>query len=166
MNQRDDALRDFDKIVGEFMRQLVREQLAKCTDPQIELFNRMYKNIDAIKPEQMRHAYRQCRVGLRKQGRGIMARGGKCDCTPDHTGFGWCGDCVKAHREQIWKRLSKEERNYDRQFDPSGSMTLDAATDIEANDDREYNTSCSCHINPPCSYCTDGPDNDEYTGSR
>lgn len=88
-----------------------------------------------------------------------MARGGKCDCIPDHTGFGWCGDCVQAHREQIWKRMSEKDRAYDRQFAPEQSSKLDKSLDEEG---REYNTGCSCHINPPCSYCTDGPGNDEY----
>ena len=76
-----------------------------------------------------------------------------CGCEPDCSGFGWCGECVRKHREKIWKNMSEEDRNYDRHFAPGQSAKLDKAIE-----DVEYNTGCSCHINPPCSYCVNKDD--------
>ena len=73
-----------------------------------------------------------------------------CGCTPDASGYGYCGECTRKLREKIWANMSKEKKAYDRHFDPSGSRELDDALDGY----EEYNTGCSCHINPPCSYCT------------
>lgn len=75
-----------------------------------------------------------------------------CGCTPDASGFGRCGECVRKHREKIWKNMSEKDRRYDRHFAPEQSAALDKSLD---DDDGERNTCCSCHINPPCSYCTD-----------
>ena len=72
-----------------------------------------------------------------------------CKCIPDTSGYGWCGECVREHREKIWKEMSEERRNYDRKFAPKQSAELDKTFDGS----EEYNTGCSCHINPPCSYC-------------
>jgi hypothetical protein len=43
--------------------------------------------------------------------------------------------------------MSEEKKNYDREFDQAGSYELDHS------EPDERNTCCSCHINPPCSYC-------------
>jgi len=67
----------------------------------------------------------------------------KCGCTPDASGYGYCGECTRALRKKIWKKLTPGERNYDRQFGPDVSAGLDAEC-------------CSCHICPPCSYCVEG----------
>ncbi len=53
--------------------------------------------------------------------------------------------------------MSEEKKNYDRHFDPEKSKKLDDA--LEGY--RDYNSGCSCHINPPCSYCTDRREEDE-----
>ena len=53
----------FDDMVTEFKRNLLREQLDKCTEVQQDLFNRMYGSIDAIRDDKMRWAYQQvCRT--------------------------------------------------------------------------------------------------------
>ncbi len=80
-----------------------------------------------------------------------------CGCVPDASGFGWCSECVRKLREKIWKRMSAKRRNYDRQFAPKQSRVLDEAVMPE-----EYEAAgCSCHINPPCSYCVNKGDDDE-----
>ncbi len=71
-----------------------------------------------------------------------------CGCTPDASGFGYCGECTRKLREKIWKNMSEEKKKYDRHFDPEGSGVLDNAINDYDND-----RSCSCHINPPCGYC-------------
>ncbi|KKM94592.1 hypothetical protein LCGC14_1196700 [marine sediment metagenome] len=71
-----------------------------------------------------------------------------CSCTPDASGFGYCGDCTRKLKEKIWKKMSVGRKNYDRHFDPNGSKTLD-----EAMNDHDNNRCCSCHISAPCGYC-------------
>ncbi len=63
-----------------------------------------------------------------------------CGCTPDASGFGYCGECCRKLRAKIWAEMSDKKKDYDRYVDP-------ALDDIEPYD------GCSCHINPPCSYC-------------
>ncbi len=71
-----------------------------------------------------------------------------CGCTPDASGYGYCDKCTKALRAEIWRGMSEEKKDYDRHFAPDESRELD-----DAIADKEYDTCCSCHINPPCSYC-------------
>ena len=59
-------LNEFDLKGKEFKREMVRESLNNCTEKQIDLFNRMYGSIEAIKEDEMRHAYNQCRRTLEK----------------------------------------------------------------------------------------------------
>lgn len=73
----------------------------------------------------------------------------KCGCTPDASGYGYCSECVRKLRQKIWNKMSEEKRNYDRHFAPEQSKKFDEGIPDE------YDTGCSCHINPPCSYCTD-----------
>lgn len=80
-----------------------------------------------------------------------------CGCTPDASGYGYCGECTRKLREKIWRGLTPKQRDYDRQFAPSESKELDDYY----NPDNEYNTCCSCHINPPCSYCMSKNDDDD-----
>lgn len=47
--------------------------------------------------------------------------------------------------------MDEKKKNYDRHFDPKQSEILDEA--IRDYENRDYQ-GCSCHINPPCSYCT------------
>jgi len=70
-----------------------------------------------------------------------------CGCTPDASGYGYCSECSRKLREKIWRNLSPKQREYDRIFAPDESEVLDEWTGYP---DQE---SCSCHINPPCSYC-------------
>lgn len=74
----------------------------------------------------------------------------KCGCTPDASGFGYCSECTRQLREKIWRNMDEKRKNFDRYIDPRGSAILDAALDYG---DRDYQSGCSCHINPPCSYC-------------
>lgn len=83
-----------------------------------------------------------------------------CGCTPDASGFGWCSECVRKLRNKIWRKMSEEKKSYDRTFAPEESKILDDEYD------REYNTGCSCHINPPCSYCTSSKEEEEDGNGR
>jgi len=83
-----------------------------------------------------------------------------CGCTPDASGFGYCGECTRKLREKIWENMSEKDRNYDRKFAPEQSEELDDFLD-KYDDENEYNTGCSCHIDPPCSYCVNKEDEDE-----
>ncbi len=79
-----------------------------------------------------------------------------CGCTPDASGFGYCGECNVGLRKKIWKEMSEERRRFDRHVAPEQSAELDEACDVKPEkfgEPEEYNTGCSCHINPPCSYC-------------
>ena len=69
-----------------------------------------------------------------------------CGCVPDASGYGYCGKCTAALRKKIWREMSPERKAFDRHIDPIGSAEMDR--------DAHYGTQCSCHINPPCSYCT------------
>lgn len=85
-----------------------------------------------------------------------------CGCTPDASGYGYCGECTRKLREKIWREMPEKKKNYDRHFAPEESEALDyalAISDNHSND--EYNTCCSCHINPPCSYCMSKNDEGE-----
>jgi len=78
-----------------------------------------------------------------------------CICVP---GLYDCGDCTRKLREKIWKGMSEDKKNYDRHFDPGGSRALDNALH---DYDSEEPSGCSCHINPPCSYCVNLKEDDE-----
>ncbi|KKL53576.1 hypothetical protein LCGC14_2274040 [marine sediment metagenome] len=77
----------------------------------------------------------------------------KCGCTADASGFGWCGECRKKLRSKIWKEMSEGRKKYDRQFAPEQSGELDSGPYEPEG--------CSCHINPPCSFCVQGTIHDE-----
>jgi len=70
----------------------------------------------------------------------------ECGCVPDASGYGYCEKCEKALHTKIWKNMSEDRKKYDRMVDPSGSAQLDEWGKEEC---------CSCHINPPCSYCVE-----------
>ena len=76
----------------------------------------------------------------------------KCGCTPDASGYGYCGECTRALRKKIWSEMSEEKKDYDRQMAPSESKYLD-----------ELSRSCECHICPPCSYCISQSENDHIS---
>lgn len=81
-----------------------------------------------------------------------------CGCEPDASGFGWCDKCVAGLRKKVWANMSEDRKNYDRHFAPVETMALDVDEGIFES--RNYD-SCSCHINPPCSYCTSKGEEDE-----
>jgi hypothetical protein len=45
--------------IDKFKRNLLKELLSKCTEPQINLFNRMYKSIEEIPDENIPWAIQQ-----------------------------------------------------------------------------------------------------------
>jgi len=85
----------------------------------------------------------------------------KCGCTPDASGYGYCSDCVRALRQKIWNRMSEKKRRYDRHFAPEQSKEVDKNKELDEVMPGEYNTGCSCHINPPCSHCVDEREDEE-----
>ena len=63
-----------------------------------------------------------------------------------------CGRCKRERYEAIWRRMTPGQRAYDRMVDPMGAYTCGIS--VPGGDRFMYtNDSCSCHINPPCSYC-------------
>ena len=82
-----------------------------------------------------------------------------CGCIPDASGYGYCGDCTSKLRKKIWAGLSEKQRDYDRQF--GGSSTKELEEDYNRDRYETDNQCCSCHINPPCSYCTSKNEDDE-----
>ena len=86
----------------------------------------------------------------------------RCGCV---TGHYECLFCRGIKRQRIWNRMTERERAYDRYVDPINSAALDREVSINLD---AYERGCSCHINSPCSYCTDqsdGPD-DLATGGE
>ena len=79
-----------------------------------------------------------------------------CGCTPDASGYGYCGECIRKLKEKIWAEMSEDRKNYDRNFAPSQSLNLDVSML-----DYEVNQSCSCHIDAPCGYCVEKEDTDD-----
>lgn len=66
-----------------------------------------------------------------------------------------CGPCTRELHVSIWKKMTPEQRNYDRMVDPMGAYTsgLSAPGGDAHIWDSEPEACCSCHISPPCSYC-------------
>jgi len=79
-----------------------------------------------------------------------------CGCIPDASGYGYCPECERKLREKIWREMGENRRRYDRHFDPVGSAALDDAVFPDGPP-----SGCSCHINPPCSYCVNKNSEDE-----
>lgn len=71
-----------------------------------------------------------------------------CGCTPDASGYGYCGECVRKLRTKIWHGLTDSQKNYDRRF---GGAQIDEIED-DYNSMRESEC-CSCHITAPCRFC-------------
>lgn len=64
-----------------------------------------------------------------------------------------CGRCTRERRERIWRNMTPEQRAYDRHVDPLGAYTSGISAPV--GDSFMYESQgCSCHISPPCSYCT------------
>lgn len=80
----------------------------------------------------------------------------KCGCV---TGFYECWHCRKPKLQRIWNNMTPEQRAYDRYVAPGMAAQFDRDRyDFEPQ-------GCSCHINPPCSFCTREADEDESTPS-
>lgn len=80
----------------------------------------------------------------------------KCGCTPDASGYGYCGECTRALRKKIWSEMSEKRKAYDRHFDPAGSAELDH--DVGEG-------CCSCHLHAPCGYCESKGSEEELDGA-
>jgi len=52
-----------------------------------------------------------------------------------------CGKCAREKRAAAYKRLTPEQKAYDRVVDPLGAYHTD------------FQQGCSCHICAPCSFC-------------
>lgn len=78
----------------------------------------------------------------------------RCSCVE---GQYQCGFCRGIERQKIWNRMSAKDRAYDRYVDPRNSTVLDSGMDVDLD---RYEAGCSCHINPPCSFCTSQSEDD------
>lgn len=74
----------------------------------------------------------------------------KCSCV---TGQYECWHCRKPKLEAIKRRMTPAQHEYDR-------LAL-AGWRRDDDDDGSVADSCSCHINPPCNFCTSQSDDDE-----
>lgn len=62
------------------------------------------------------------------------------ECESHYEGICW--KCKRKRRKQIWDSMTSEQKQYDRYVDPLNAYHT------------EFAPGCSCHINPPCSFCT------------
>jgi ribosomal protein L37AE/L43A len=72
--------------------------------------------------------------------------GGPCQFGDLACGQGYwdCGKCRTKRRARAYRNLTAEQKAYDQYVDPMGAYHTD------------FPVGCSCHINPPCSFCTEG----------
>ena len=80
----------------------------------------------------------------------------RCCCV---TGHYKCGFCRGITRQRIWNQMAPERRAYDRNVDPFNSAVLDAGIGVDL---AAYERGCSCHISPPCSFCTSQPEESDH----
>lgn len=76
----------------------------------------------------------------------------RCSCV---TGHYECGFCRAVKRQRIWRQMAPEQQAYDRYVDPANSSVLDSERHLNLD---LIERGCSCHINPPCSFCTSQED--------
>ena len=74
----------------------------------------------------------------------------ECGCTPDISGFGWCHKCTMALNKKCYERLTPEQKAYDAYV-----------TNPRRSTEYEDEGGCTCHIDPPCNYCTNKSDCDD-----
>jgi len=67
-------------------------------------------------------------------------------------GCWYCDKCSEESNLAAYNRLTQEQKDYDNMVDPLGAYHTDYDRVPEG---------CSCHINPPCSYCVNKNDEDE-----
>jgi hypothetical protein len=75
-------------------------------------------------------------------------------------GYWDCGKCSYDRRKAAYRRLTPEQKAYDNLVDPLGAYH----TDFDRLE-RQSEDGCSCHINPPCSYCVSQPSEESEEGS-
>jgi hypothetical protein len=39
-----------------------------------------------------------------------------CGCTPDASGYGYCGECTRELRQKIWREMDENKKNYDIEY--------------------------------------------------
>lgn len=66
-----------------------------------------------------------------------------------------CGKCSWARKKEIWRKMTPKQRAYDAYVAPALASALNnEAWAFEPQ-------GCSCHINPPCSFCCSDVDGGE-----
>lgn len=74
----------------------------------------------------------------------------------------YCGKCTRERREEAWRRMTPAQRDYDRHVDPLGAYTSGLSAPCgDAHLWSSPATGCSCHISPPCAYCTSKASEDD-----
>ena len=77
-----------------------------------------------------------------------------------YCGTHWdCDKCTSELYEKIWRNMTPKQKAYDRYVDPLGAYT--SGLSAPRGYDDLYGGSCSCHINPPCSYCINKSNEEE-----
>ena len=71
----------------------------------------------------------------------------KCGCVPNQY---TCGVHRRQEQRKAHLRLTEKQKAYDKFVDPLGAYHID------------FPAGCSCHINPPCSYCVNKEDENDY----
>ena len=67
-----------------------------------------------------------------------VCKHGEVDCGVHYD----CGKCARQKRAAAYRRLTPAQKAYDDYVDPIGAYH------------ENFPSGCSCHINPPCGYCT------------
>ena len=67
-----DYVQEFNTKVRDFKRELVRVELNKRPEKEVNFFNRMYKSIDEIKEDKMPWAYSQIKMSEKKEAASLL----------------------------------------------------------------------------------------------
>lgn len=81
----------------------------------------------------------------------VMTKECKHGDTACGSGYWDCGKCKDEIHRAAYKRLTPAQKDYDNFVDPRGAYHTDYDSEPRG---------CSCHINPPCNYCTSKSDDD------
>lgn len=75
----------------------------------------------------------------------VTMTGFECENQACIDGYYTCGRHKKELDRRAWLRMTEKQKEYDRYVDPMGAYTSGYSAGADE--------CCSCHINPPCSYC-------------
>lgn len=135
------------------MNDLIESSLARCTEPQRDMFNKIFPN--GPTEEQEKSALELIERTIKKNNPKIPV--------PPSRGM---TDNEQA-KLRTWNAMEPKDRDYDRvvakriprgatwDCETEGYRLQEEARDAERDDgDYEGQEGCACHVNPPCGFCT------------